>query len=73
MRKSTWTYSELTQIVEKEIDALMAEARATAETEERMRKRCYAAGVLMGWMAIVAGDAAAIDTQRMKDKLRLTA
>ena len=74
MRKDTWTYGELTQIAEKEIDALMAEARATAETEERTRKRCYAAGVLMGWMAIAAGaPAAETDKQRMKDKLRLAA
>ena len=72
MRKDTWTYGELTQIAEKEIDALMAEARATAETEERMRKQRYAAGVLMGWIAIAAGDPAAeIDKQRMQDKLLL--
>ncbi|CAD6561198.1 hypothetical protein ACFQ3P_40090 [Paraburkholderia sabiae] len=73
MRKNTWTYGELTQIVEKEIDGLMEEARATAKSEDRRRKQCYAAGVLMGWMAIAAGDAAAIDKKRMRDKLRLTA
>ncbi|MDR5809296.1 hypothetical protein [Caballeronia sp. LZ019] len=51
MVEKMWSYGELTQIAETEIDKLMAEARTAANFEERVRVQRYAAGVLMGWMA----------------------
>ncbi|MBC8641686.1 hypothetical protein IAG25_33205 [Caballeronia sp. EK] len=71
MVEKVWTYGELTQVAEKEIDALMAEARTTAKFEERVHIQKYAAGVLMGWMAVTFMHREETDEQRLKDKLRL--
>lgn len=71
MIEKTWTYGELTQIAEKEIDTLMAEARATGDREKRVHLQKYAAGVLNGWMAVTTMRRDEADAQRMKDKLRL--
>ncbi|BBQ03608.1 hypothetical protein BSFA1_87360 (plasmid) [Burkholderia sp. SFA1] len=71
MVEKTWTYGELTQIAEKEIDALMAEARKTANFAERVHLQKYAAGVLMGWMAVTLVKKDEADEQRLKDKIRL--
>jgi len=71
MVEKTWTYAELTQVAEKEIDALMAEARTTEKFEERVHIQKYAAGVLMGWMAVTFMHREEADEHRLKDKLRL--
>ncbi|SAL06098.1 hypothetical protein AWB67_06826 [Caballeronia terrestris] len=71
MAEKTWSYGELTRIAEKEIDKLMAEVRTTANFEERVHLQKYAAGVLMGWMAVTFMNREEADEQRLKDKLRL--
>lgn len=70
-KRAFWTYTELTEIAEKEIALNMAEARSTRDVEERKRNEQYATAVLMGWLAVVRRSALEADRERLKKKVLL--